>query len=81
MRHKQFEVGDNPGPLLSLQLRRGGQASRAIHEVKSQTGAITTDPSELNKCFRNFYKNVYRSQNSAAEEDIPWFLRSFYSLK
>ena len=75
MRHKQFELGYKPGPLLSRQLR-GAQASRAIHEIKSQTNSIVTDPVEINKCFRDFYENLYKSQSSATEDDIIQFLRS-----
>ncbi len=75
VRHKQFELGDKPGPLLSRQLR-GAQASRAIHEIKSQTSSIVTAPVEINKCFRDFYENLYKSQSSAAEEDVLQFLRS-----
>lgn len=74
VRHKQFELGDKPGPLLSRQLR-GAQANRAIHEIKSQTGSIVTDPVEINKCFRDFYENLYKSQSSATEDDILQFLR------
>ena len=74
VRHRQFELGDKPGPLLSRQLR-GVQASRTIHEIESQTSSIVTDPVEINKCFRDFYENLYKAQ-SPAEEDVLQFLRS-----
>lgn len=58
VKHKQFELGDKPGPLLSRQLR-GTQASRAIHKIKTPSNSLVTDPFQINDSFRKFYEELY----------------------
>lgn len=52
------------------------QASRAIHKIKNHLSSLVTDPVEIKERFRNYYENLYKSQSSAAEENILQFLRS-----
>ena len=61
LKQKQFELGDKPQKLLARQLR-GLQASRAIHKIKSKSGDIITDPSNINKRFREYYQQLYTSK-------------------
>ena len=57
LKQKQFELGDKPQKLLARQLR-GLQASRAIHKIKSKSGEICTDPSDINRHFREYYQQL-----------------------
>ncbi|WP_092403764.1 hypothetical protein [Candidatus Ichthyocystis sparus] len=70
MRHKQFELGEKPGALLSRQLR-GMQASRAIHKIKPSLSSLTTDPAKINDCVMKYYEELY-----AQEADVVTFLHS-----
>uniref|UniRef100_A0A9J7ZUB5 Reverse transcriptase domain-containing protein n=1 Tax=Cyprinus carpio carpio TaxID=630221 RepID=A0A9J7ZUB5_CYPCA len=60
LKQKQFELGDKADKLLAAQLR-GVQASRAIHQIKSQNGTLLTHPKEINNRFAEFYKHLYSS--------------------
>lgn len=60
LKQKQFELGDKADKLLARQLR-GVQASRAIHQIKSQNGTLLTHPKEINNRFAEFYKHLYSS--------------------
>ncbi len=61
VRQRYFELGDKLHRLLARQLRQI-QASRAIHCIKSERGTLHTDPVKINKCFVDFYANVYWPQ-------------------
>lgn len=49
VKQKYFEFGDKPQRLLACQLRQS-QASRAIHSIRTNDGALLTDPEKMNKC-------------------------------
>lgn len=38
------------------------QASRDIHKIKSKSGEISTDPSDINRHFREYYQQLYASK-------------------
>ena len=66
---KYFELGDKPHTLLARQLRQA-QASRAIHKIKNRQGIVITDPSEINKCFAQFYEELYQSKSNGADPHL-----------
>lgn len=61
LRLRYFELGDKPHTLLARQLR-GQQNSRAIHKIISGTGESLTLPKKINKCFEDFYRELYKSK-------------------
>lgn len=61
VRQQYFELGDKPHRLLARQLRQA-QAARAIYSIKSRNGTTLTDPQKINKCFADFYADVYQTQ-------------------
>lgn len=64
-RQKTFLVGDKPHKLLARLLRKS-QASQAILAVKNKNGQLVTDPKDINKCFEEFYCELYSSYSSAS---------------
>lgn len=59
---QHFELDDKRDKLLVCQLR-SIQAKRTIHnKIKTKTGIITTHPKENNKCFCQFYQDLYTSK-------------------
>lgn len=62
IKQKQFELGDKPDRLLARQLR-SIQANRAIHQIRKKDGTLTTNPSDINKCFKEFYEALYESRS------------------
>uniref|UniRef100_A0AAR2J9L9 Reverse transcriptase domain-containing protein n=1 Tax=Pygocentrus nattereri TaxID=42514 RepID=A0AAR2J9L9_PYGNA len=68
-----FEFGDKPQRLLARQLR-GFQANRAIHQIKSPSGVLITDPIAINDCFREYYEKLYQSK---AKGDVKTWLKNF----
>lgn len=75
LKQKQFELGDKADKLLATQLR-GAQASRAIHQIKSQNGTLLTHPKEINNRFAEFYKHLYSSSCSELNNTVHQFLDS-----
>lgn len=72
-RQKTFLVGDKPHKLLARLLRKS-QASQAILAVKNKNGQLVTDPKDINKCFEEFYCELYSSYSSASQATIDEFL-------
>ncbi len=72
-RQKLFALGDKPHRLLARQLRHS-QASQAILQIKNKKGQIVTDQQGINKCFEDFYRNLYSSNNTASQDEINEFL-------
>ncbi len=81
LKQKNFELGDKPvnkpEKLLASQLR-GKRAKQAIHKIKSKSGSLLTNPTEINTRFRDFYKELYSSKVKATEAD---FCEFFDNLK
>uniref|UniRef100_A0A3B3QR15 Reverse transcriptase domain-containing protein n=1 Tax=Paramormyrops kingsleyae TaxID=1676925 RepID=A0A3B3QR15_9TELE len=63
--------GAKPGKLLALRLRQCDSFA-AISCVKTKDGAVTTNPSEINDRFVDFYKDLYLSDTL----DSPFSLAS-----
>lgn len=75
VRQKYFEFGDKPQRLLARQLRQS-QASRSIHSIKKGDGSPLMDPGKMNKCFANFYEQVYQSQGGSDPESMETFFEN-----
>lgn len=73
VKQKYFELGDKPQKLLARQLRQA-QASRAIQSIRSSSGSLINNPTDINKCFAKFYEDVYRSQDNATANTAINFL-------
>lgn len=80
LRQKHFELGDKPERLLARQLK-GAQASRSIHCIKSKTGALLTNPKEINDCFKKFYSELYSSKCCPSHSDLNAFFDSIVMPK
>lgn len=61
VKQQNFELADKRDKLLARQLI-SIQAKLTIHKIKTKTGIITTYPKENNKCFRQFYQDLYTSK-------------------
>lgn len=72
-RQRLFELGDKPHRLLARQLRHS-QASQAILQIKNKRGQTVTDQQGINKCFEDFYRTLYSSNNTASNDEINEFL-------
>uniref|UniRef100_A0A3B1JFC8 Reverse transcriptase domain-containing protein n=1 Tax=Astyanax mexicanus TaxID=7994 RepID=A0A3B1JFC8_ASTMX len=75
VKQKHFELGNKPSCLLSYQLR-GLQKSRAILKIKNRSGYLTTKLSEINKCFKEYYQELYTSKSTTDTSVITNFLKS-----
>lgn len=73
IKQRHFELGEKPHRLLARQLKQS-QASRAIHKIQTESGEIITDPKRINKCFADFYKEVYTSKGNIDINEINKFL-------
>uniref|UniRef100_A0AAR2J8F3 Reverse transcriptase domain-containing protein n=1 Tax=Pygocentrus nattereri TaxID=42514 RepID=A0AAR2J8F3_PYGNA len=73
VKQRYFEFGDKPQRLLVRQLR-GFQANRAIHQIKSPSGVLITDPIAINDCFREYYEKLYQTK---AKGDVKTWLKNF----
>lgn len=80
VKQKHFELADKPDKLLARQLRNL-QAKRAILKIKTRTGAVTSDPKEINDCFREFYEDLYTSKITADVTQISDFLQALHLPK
>lgn len=61
LRQKYFEFWDKPQKLLARQLR-GLHANRAIHQIRSKTEKMVTDPKGINERFMEYYQQLYTSK-------------------
>lgn len=80
IKQKQFELGDKPDRLLAHQLK-SIQANRAIHQIRKDDGTLTTNPSDINKRFKEFYEALYESQASTVPTALSEFLQSLHLPK
>ena len=80
LRQKHFELGEKPVGLMSRQLR-SVQASRTIHNIKSEAGTLLTDPIEINDRFKEFYSKLYSSKRDATHSDLANFFDSLETPK
>ena len=80
VKQKHFVLADKPDKLLARQLRNI-QANRAIRKIKTETGTISTDPKEINECFRKFYEELYTSKSTADISQISDFLHTLHLPK
>ena len=80
VKQKHFELADKPDKLLARQLRNI-QASRMIHEIKTNSGTTTTDPEKINECFREFYEDLYTSKSTTTATHTSEFLRTLHLPK
>ncbi len=60
-RYHYYEKGEKTCKLLSWQIRKEENA-RTIHNIKNKEGEIISDPMSINKCFEEFYYDLYKSQ-------------------
>lgn len=72
IKQHHFELGEKPRRLLARQLKQS-QASRAIHKIQTENGEII-DQKRINKCFADFYKEVYTSKGNIDINEINKFL-------
>uniref|UniRef100_A0A3B3E0S0 Reverse transcriptase domain-containing protein n=1 Tax=Oryzias melastigma TaxID=30732 RepID=A0A3B3E0S0_ORYME len=77
---KHFEFGDKPGRLLARQLK-GTQASRMIHNIKSKTGTLLTNPADINLCFKEFYCDLYSCKHKVTQSNLDNFFDSLFLPK
>lgn len=63
------------GILLSQQLK-SAQASRAIRSIKSKTGILLTNPSDINHHFSEFYSELYSSKHNVSQSNLNDFFDS-----
>lgn len=72
LKQKHFETGDKPGKLFAQQLQ-STQASRAIYKIRSKSGALLTNPIDINCRFREFYSELYSSKQNIPQSDLNKF--------
>ena len=58
-----YESGEKAGKLLATQLKRK-DASLLIPAINNDKGEVLTDNVEINRIFKDFYENLYRSEMS-----------------
>uniref|UniRef100_A0A3B5R0Z3 Reverse transcriptase domain-containing protein n=1 Tax=Xiphophorus maculatus TaxID=8083 RepID=A0A3B5R0Z3_XIPMA len=68
-----YDQGEKAGKLLAWRIKQM-QAERTINSIKSKLDILTTDPSEINENFREFYKNLYKSEYSGNKDTQAAFL-------
>ena len=62
-RQRYYFHGSRPSHLLAMKISSNEQFSD-ISSVKLQSGAVTTDPTQINNTFRSFYSDLYKSNTS-----------------
>lgn len=67
--------GDKSGKLLASQLR-GLKAKQFITKIKMENGIITSDYSEINATFKNYYSQLYTSEYPNDSTSADDFLNS-----
>lgn len=80
MRQRHLKMGDKPDRLLARQLK-GIQASRSIYSIKSKEGILLTNPKDINARFKDFYNELYSSNNIATHFDRTDFFEQIFSLE
>uniref|UniRef100_A0A3B3HW57 Reverse transcriptase domain-containing protein n=1 Tax=Oryzias latipes TaxID=8090 RepID=A0A3B3HW57_ORYLA len=71
-----FEHGDKASKLLAHQIRQVS-ASRQISKIQTPCG-VTTEPSQINQTFKEFYETLYTSEATPSDGDLDYF---FSTLK
>lgn len=49
---------------------------KAIYKIKSKSGETLTDLKDINKCFEEFYSEIYTSTSTTTQEDLNQFFDS-----
>lgn len=62
LKQNYYDQGEKPGRLLAWPIKKLN-ADRAITAIQTQSGAITTDPQEINDTFSLYYKVLYTSES------------------
>lgn len=73
MRQHIYEQEERAGRLLSHQLWQS-LSSRLISEINYNSGLIKTDHIKINDTFKQYYSNLYCSQNTADPSDMDSFM-------
>lgn len=71
-RQTYFESGDKAGKLLANSKHK--ECSSIIPSVRSSRGDIFTAATDINKTFKEFYIDLYKSVSSSTDEDSSRFL-------
>ena len=74
-RQTYFEFGDKPSKLLALQLRQR-YSQNLISQIRSPDLGVTSNTSDINTCFNNFYKSLYQSESTADQSLVNSFLNT-----
>lgn len=68
-----FESGDKAGKFLSRYIKQK-ESKSSVAAVMTGDGSQATKPREINDAFKNFYINLYTSENTATDKEIMSFL-------
>lgn len=68
-KQRLFEHGDKPGRYLA-NLSKKKRASQMIESILDESGACSSDPKIINAAFRNFYTNLYQSEQTNNSETL-----------
>ena len=74
-RQKYFEEGDKAGRLLARYIKQR-EAQSTIPAIRTEGGAVTREPTEINKIFREFYAMHYLSETQVDQQEMHAFLAS-----
>ncbi|KAJ0062189.1 hypothetical protein NL108_017638 [Boleophthalmus pectinirostris] len=61
-----YDQGEKASKLLAWRIKKM-QSDRAILNIELNSGVLTTDPSEINERFREFYEQLYKSECNVNE--------------
>uniref|UniRef100_A0A672F570 Reverse transcriptase domain-containing protein n=1 Tax=Salarias fasciatus TaxID=181472 RepID=A0A672F570_SALFA len=75
LRQENFHYSNKSGKYLANQIKRNKEKS-TIPTIKNSAGRPTNSPDEINQVFKEFYANLYSSDNNSKDEDITSFLTS-----
>lgn len=67
LKQSYYDQGEKAGRLLAWRIKKM-QSERAISSIKTSSGNVTVDPSEIYDSFREFYENVYKSEHASEQE-------------
>lgn len=73
LKQSYYDQGEKAGKLLAWRIKKT-QSERAINNIKTPSGKVTVDPSEINDSFRQFYENLYKSDCCHTSEEQDLFL-------
>lgn len=73
LKQSYYDQGEKAGKLLAWRIKKI-QSERAINNIKTPSGKVTVDPSEINDSFRQFYENLYTSDCCHTSEEQDLFL-------